>query len=493
VVIGETGLIAGIVSLRTASDHLEAYGFAASLVREALAEYRPAAFMAGSDAQRAELRQVVCKMLQTTDQLRSNKNVPKQFTDELVAIGRMLQRCADCYPSSENLAELAATNEDLAEFTMRARQEELNCFFEDTPLRRIIDHLDEVTSKVPIPLARDGEILVDHTATNRADIRAILELLREVEEVQTALVGNVGNLDSSIRERAWRCLQRLRILLTKPKLNLGELNQARGRLEAIKSNLLERTIRLSRVVLGHYAGRLPNGAVFQDREDTPELVVIPAGRFLMGPREHRDGYGPSHDVKIPEPLALGRYPLKFEEYDRFADAMGGQRPSDEGWGRGRMSVINVSWEDAKAYLAWLSSETGKPYGLPSEGEWEYACRAGTTTSFWWGDNYPPEIANHTGLGGTFEVDPLLVNPWGLCSMQLGNFQEWLEDCWNQDYKGAPNDGTASLIGDCTRRVSRDLCFPDRRYGLDIEYRSNAVGFRVARPLRRQAKAASLAT
>lgn len=157
----------------------------------------------------------------------------------------------------------------------------------------------------------------------------------------------------------------------------------------------------------------------------PEMVVVPAGRFMMGSAEgEARSYGderPRHEVTIARPFALGRYPVTFAEYDRFCEATGRKRPGDEGWGRGRRPVINVSWEDATAYCAWLSQETGKTYRLPSEAEWEYACRAGTSTAYWWGDDIGKGNANCDGCGsqwdnkqtapvGSFEakIVPLLV-------------------------------------------------------------------------------------
>jgi sulfatase-modifying factor enzyme 1/TIR domain-containing protein len=134
------------------------------------------------------------------------------------------------------------------------------------------------------------------------------------------------------------------------------------------------------------------GTVFRDINNKPwcpELVVIPPGKFMMGGEEE-----PQHEVRIGHRFALGRYPVTFEEYDRFAAETRGEQPNDWGWGRGCRPVINVSWKDAQAYVAWVSEQTGQPYRLPSEAEWEYACRAGTTTRYSWGDKDPtPEQAN----------------------------------------------------------------------------------------------------
>jgi formylglycine-generating enzyme required for sulfatase activity len=157
-------------------------------------------------------------------------------------------------------------------------------------------------------------------------------------------------------------------------------------------------------------------------------------------------------------------------------------------------VIHVSWHDAKAYARWLSNETGQPYRLLSEAEWEYACRAGTTTRYSWGDDPPtPEQANFDqNVGKTTEVGSYLPNPWGLCDMH-GNVWEWVEDCWNESYAGAPSDGSAWTSGDYFLRVvlrggswysgPEYLGSADRfRDGTNV--RDAGFGFRVARTLSR---------
>jgi formylglycine-generating enzyme required for sulfatase activity len=127
----------------------------------------------------------------------------------------------------------------------------------------------------------------------------------------------------------------------------------------------------------------------------PEMIELEDGTFSMGlpEGEGEPNESPQHDVTVPA-FAIGRYEVTFEEYDAFAWHTGRPRPHDEGWGRGRRPVINVTWHDANAYVEWLGRVTGKEYRLPSEAEWEYAARAGTTTRYWWGDDEPtPEQAN----------------------------------------------------------------------------------------------------
>jgi formylglycine-generating enzyme required for sulfatase activity len=203
----------------------------------------------------------------------------------------------------------------------------------------------------------------------------------------------------------------------------------------------------------------------------PEMVVIGAGAFLMGSPasepERETNEGPQHQVVIAEPFAIGKYEVTFEEYDRFARATGRALPDDEGWGRGRRPVIAVSWDDATAYAQWLSAQSGRDYRLPSEAEWEYAARAGTLTPFWTGNCIHTSEENYDGdrdynwcgaktgvdRGKTLPVGSLQANPWGLYDT-AGNVWEWTEDCWNDDYQGAPTAGGAWRHGNCALREER---------------------------------------
>ncbi|MCG6941340.1 MAG: formylglycine-generating enzyme family protein [Thiohalocapsa sp.] len=122
----------------------------------------------------------------------------------------------------------------------------------------------------------------------------------------------------------------------------------------------------------------------KDGGEGPEMLWLPPGRFLMGSPDS-DGMAferekPQHEVRISSPFAIGRSPVTFDEYDRFCAATATDKPDDKGWGRGKRPVINVRWDDAIAYCQWLALQTGQPYRLPSEVEWEYACRAGTAAS-----------------------------------------------------------------------------------------------------------------
>lgn len=211
------------------------------------------------------------------------------------------------------------------------------------------------------------------------------------------------------------------------------------------------------------------GETFVDCPQCPAMVVVPGGEFVMGspPDEllRASNEGPRHRVTVPR-FALARTEVTFDQYRQCVDAGAcGYLPHDEGWGREERPVINVSMEDAGAYVRWLSEISGRRYRLPSEAEWEYAARAGTTSRFHTGNCLNSLQANFDArlpsgdcpegaqLGQTVPVASFPPNPFGLFDM-LGNVQEWTLDCWNPSYDGAPTDGSAWIEGDCSRAVLR---------------------------------------
>ena len=241
-------------------------------------------------------------------------------------------------------------------------------------------------------------------------------------------------------------------------------------------------------------------SVFRDAPFAPELVVVPAGEFMMGSTDEEVGgvedERPRHRVTIAEPFAIGRYPVTFAEYDHFCDAHGRAKLEDQSRARGK-PVINVSWEDARAYVAWLSQETGQVYRLPSEAEWEYACRAGTMTRYSFGDAIRPDNANYGNSGlrraNASEVGAYPANAWRLHDMH-GNVWEWGEDDWHENYLGAPSEGSAwkdpassSNARLCVLRGgswvnSPGLCRSACRSKGVTDVRDYVIGFRVARTL-----------
>ena len=229
-----------------------------------------------------------------------------------------------------------------------------------------------------------------------------------------------------------------------------------------------------------------------DRAACPELVEIAAGSFMMGSAEGEVGHDPAerprHEVRL-RAFGLGRWPVTCAQYQRFCDATGHPKPETYGLWHPLRPAVYVSWGDAQLYLAWLRELTGEPWRLPSEAEWEYACRAGTETRYWWGDEILPEHANYgRQVGRPSEVGAYPPNPWGLADMH-GNGWEWVEDLWHADYAGAPADGSAWITGTSSRRrvvrggswdVAPPLLRSASRFAITEMFTIGDLGFRVAR-------------
>jgi formylglycine-generating enzyme required for sulfatase activity len=246
-----------------------------------------------------------------------------------------------------------------------------------------------------------------------------------------------------------------------------------------------------------------SGTIFRDCPTCPQMVVIPAGSFLMGSPESdqdaRDDERPQHRVTIAKPFAVSKVEVTFDEWN-ICVAAGGcdYSPSDEGWGKGLRPIIHVSWDDiTKQYLPWLNKVTGQSYRLPTEAEFEYATRAGTTTRYWWGDELGENNANCFGCKSQWDnlqtapVGSFKPNGFGLYDMH-GNVWEWVQDCYSDKaYLTAPTDGSAapefpncdrvlrggSWMGNprSLRAAFRNSFFPS--------YRLEGYSFRVARALR----------
>jgi formylglycine-generating enzyme required for sulfatase activity len=244
---------------------------------------------------------------------------------------------------------------------------------------------------------------------------------------------------------------------------------------------------------------LKPGDSFRECKYCPEMIVVPAGRFTMGSPAGQgdDKERPQHDVTIAKPLAVAKFEVTFDEWDACAAQGDCYSLVSDWWGRGRRPAINVSWGDAQTYVKWLSRMTGKTYRLLSEAEYEYAARAGTQTTYPWGPDIKlngKAMANCDGCGGlwynkeTAPVGSFPANAFGLYEM-VGNVWEWTEDCWNEDHRGAPADGSPRS-GDCSRRVIRGgswLDYPEdlrsaNRVGVTPDVRNDNLGFRVARTL-----------
>ncbi len=250
----------------------------------------------------------------------------------------------------------------------------------------------------------------------------------------------------------------------------------------------------------NYRMQVPQAALFQDRMRDgslgPEMVALRGGNFTRGDLQ---GGGdsdehPPQDIRLA-PFAIGVYEVTFEEYDRFAKTTNDERPEDEGWGRERRPVINVSWDQAKKYTEWLTRQTGESYRLPTDAEWEYAARAGSKTQFWWGNQTDVAKANCAGCGSLWDseksspVGRFPANPFGLHDT-AGNVFEWVIDCWSNSFAEAPRDGAPYLRPECGVRVIRGgaWSFPPaesrsaNRWRNFQSRRSDDTGFRVVRLL-----------
>ena len=230
------------------------------------------------------------------------------------------------------------------------------------------------------------------------------------------------------------------------------------------------------------------------RELAEGMVSIPAGKFRMGSKG-KDAYDdekPVHRVKMPA-FKLGKHEVTFAQWDAcVADGGCDYSPDDQCWGRGNQPVIGVSWDDAQSFIAWLNSRTGGHYRLPTEAEWEYAARAGATTKYSWGNDIGGNRANcGDGCGDSYEytapVGSFPANAWGLNDMH-GNAWEWVQDCYNDSYRGAPNDGSAWESGNCGWRGgrggswgnnARHLRSANRSWGGRAGRNDFASGFRLA--------------
>jgi formylglycine-generating enzyme required for sulfatase activity len=233
--------------------------------------------------------------------------------------------------------------------------------------------------------------------------------------------------------------------------------------------------------------------------DCPEMIVVPAGKFMMGSPATEAGRfgneGPQHKVTIARSFAVSKFDVTFAEWDSCV-AVGGCRPTDDGgYGRDTNPVVFVSWDEAQQYAVWLSRMTGRPYRLLTEAEWEYAARAGTTTAYWWGDEIGKGNANCLGCGSEWDarqpapVGSFKPNAFGLYDMH-GNVWQWVQDCYHTSYVGAPTDGSAWIGEECSRHVVRggSWSYPLQsiraayRFRGTPDWRYRNLGFRVGRTL-----------
>jgi formylglycine-generating enzyme required for sulfatase activity len=225
----------------------------------------------------------------------------------------------------------------------------------------------------------------------------------------------------------------------------------------------------------------------------PEMIVVPAGEFTMGSPTTEDGRyyneGPHPNVRIAKPFAVARFPVTFADWDACVSVGGCPQADDGGMGRGKKPVVNVNWDDAQKYVAWLSKMTGRPYRLLTEAEWEYAARAGTQTAYYWGDEIGSGNANCRGCGSEWDakqtspVDQFRPNAFGLYDV-AGNVFQWVQDCYRDD----ASDPWSWV--DCTRRVVRGGAWDYDPGSLRSAFRdwqarivrSRGIGFRIGRTI-----------
>jgi len=245
---------------------------------------------------------------------------------------------------------------------------------------------------------------------------------------------------------------------------------------------------------------LKPGDTFREcAKDCPMMVVLPGGEFVMGSPASEKGRfpneGPQHKVTIAKSFAASRFEVTFAEWDACVAVGGCPEVPDGGFGRGSRPVINVTWLDAQQYATWFSRMTGRAYRLLTEAEWEYAARAGSHTTYSWGDDVGKGNANCNDCGSRWEgkqtapVGSFASNAFGLNDM-LGNVWEWVQDCYKDNYDGAPSDGAAWVTGNCANRVVRGGSWVGLRQLPRSAYRdwrpsdgrTYGLGFRLARTI-----------
>ena len=310
--------------------------------------------------------------------------------------------------------------------------------------------------------------------------------------------------ESKARRRARRVQALIYVLLVGSIAGLiGWINQSylRDQLNWYTTVRPYMLVQVRPYVLTAAAERLlkPGDSFRECAKDCPEMVVVPAGEFMMGSpaneRNRNSNEDPLHRVTIARPLAVSKFEVTFEQWDACVTVGGCAHVPDSNMGRGTHPVINVSWDEVQQYVAWLSKMTGRPYRLLSEAEWEYAARAGTTTIYSWGDEIGKGKANCKGCGSEWDgrsapVGSFAPNQFGLYDMH-GNVWEWVEDCLHTNYEGAPKDGSAWIAeGDCNNRVLRGgSWFGDPlglrsalRFWFPADDHAFDLGFRVGRTL-----------
>jgi len=233
----------------------------------------------------------------------------------------------------------------------------------------------------------------------------------------------------------------------------------------------------------------------RDCENCPEMVILQPGSFTMGDNHGDRSERPAHRVTISRPYAIGKYEVTLAQWNACVQAEACKAVTSTTGSPDKSPTRDISWADTQRFVRWLSKQTGQNYRLPTEAEWEYAARAGTSSRYWWGEKMRAGMANCKGCGGDWSndapvnVDALPPNPFGLYGMN-GGVWEWVEDCWHKDYDGAPTDGSAWTSSDCRENVIRGgawrndstYAHSSSRFTYDSAVRYILNGFRVAKSL-----------
>ncbi|MFM0300666.1 SUMF1/EgtB/PvdO family nonheme iron enzyme [Paraburkholderia sediminicola] len=244
------------------------------------------------------------------------------------------------------------------------------------------------------------------------------------------------------------------------------------------------------------ATHAPSAVESRDCATCPIMIALPAGAFSMGSSTDDPSEKPVHHVTIGAPFAIGKYEVTVEQWNACAAANACQKLTPENNTNKATPARDLSWDDAQQYVKWLSKTTGKPYRLPTEAEWEYADRGGTTTAYWWGDQMRKGNANCKDCGdpwhkeGPEAAGSFAPNPVGLYDMN-GNVWEWVADCWHNSYQGAPTDGHAWDSPSCDMRVIRGGSWREggsymlsaTRFKYSASVRQSQDGFRVVKDLK----------
>lgn len=207
------------------------------------------------------------------------------------------------------------------------------------------------------------------------------------------------------------------------------------------------------------ASRAPVAGESRDCAACPIMIALPAGSFSMGSNSDDPSEKPVHHVTIGAPFAIGKYEVTVEQWNACVAANACPKLTPETNANKAAPARDLSWDDAQQYVKWLSKATGKPYRLPTEAEWEYAVRGGTTTAYWWGDQMHKGNANCKDCGEPWHKEgpeaggSFAANPYGLYDMN-GSVWEWTADCWHNSYQSAPVDGRAWESPSCDMRVIR---------------------------------------